>query len=97
MTVVGKGELASRIAEKAGLSTAQANKALNTVLDSIADSLEKGDEVRLTGFGTFRVAETKERTGRNPRTGEPLKIPAGRRISFSASSKLTEGIKAEAS
>jgi len=96
MAVVGKGEMASRIAEKAGFSTAQASRALNAVLDAIADSLAKGDEVRLTGFGTFRVTETKERIGRNPRTGEPIKIPAGRRVSFSPSPRLTESAKSAA-
>jgi len=96
MAVVGKGELASRISEKAGLSSAQANKALNTVLEAIEDALAKGDEVRLTGFGTFRVAETKERTGRNPRTGQPIKIPAGHRVSFSASTRLSETFKTAA-
>ncbi len=88
MAVIGKGELASRIAEKSGLSSSQANKVLNTMLDAIGQILEEGGEVRLTGFGTFRVTNTKERQGRNPRTGEPMTIPAGRRIGFSASPRL---------
>ncbi len=95
MAVVGKGEVANLVAQTAGFSSAQANKALNAVLDAITDSLTEGNEVRLTGFGTFRVAETKERVGRNPRTGESMRIPAGRRVGFSASSRLSESVKAK--
>lgn len=95
MAVIGKGELASRVAEHGGFSAAQANKALNAVLDTIAESLKEGDEVRLTGFGTFRVTETKERVGRNPRTGESMRIPPGRRVGFSASSRLSESVKGQ--
>lgn len=93
MAVIGKGDLASRVADKAGLSGAQANKALNAMLDSIAESLETGQEVRLTGFGTFRLVETKERIGRNPRTGETIVIPPGRRVSFTASPRLAESVR----
>lgn len=97
MAVIGKGELANRLVEKQVVkSTSEANKVLNGLLESIEEALASGDEVRLTGFGTFRVNDTKERTGRNPRTGEAIKIPAGKRASFSASSRLAESFKAGA-
>ena len=88
MSVIGKGELASRLAEKTGLPSSQANRVLNTMLDIVGDILEEGGEVRLTGFGTFRVTNTRERQGRNPRTGEAMTIRAGRRVGFSASPHL---------
>jgi DNA-binding protein HU-beta len=93
MAQIGKSELASRIAEKAGISATQANKVLNAAIESVSEALADGDEVRLTGFGSFKVSETKARTGRHPRTGEPLEIPAGRRVSFTPGGTLTSGLK----
>jgi DNA-binding protein HU-beta len=89
---IGKTELAQQVAEQAGLSRSQANKAVDAVLDTITTSLQQGEEVRLTGFGSFRVTETKERTGRNPRTGETLNIAAGRRPTFTAGSRLKQTV-----
>jgi nucleoid DNA-binding protein len=91
--VIGKTELANQIAQEAGLNKSQASRALDATLNAIQSALSKGEEVRLTGFGTFRVNETKARTGRNPRTGEPLTIAAGRRPSFSAGSRLREAVQ----
>lgn len=93
MGVLGKGDLASRVAEQTGLNKSQANRALDATLDAISRALGNGDEVRLTGFGTFRVSETKARTGRNPRTGSPINIEAGRRPGFSAGSRLRESVQ----
>lgn len=93
MAVLGKGDLASNVAEQTGLNKSQANRALDATLDSISSALGRGDEVRLTGFGTFRVSETKARTGRNPRTGADIQIPAGRRPGFSPGSRLRESVQ----
>ncbi|HEX6506199.1 MAG TPA: HU family DNA-binding protein [Chloroflexota bacterium] len=89
---MGKTELAQKVAEEAGLSRSQANKAVDAVLETITVTLKQGDEVRLTGFGSFRVTETKERTGRNPRTGETLNIAAGKRPTFTAGSRLKQTV-----
>ncbi len=87
--MVGKSEIAQAVAQKAGLSGTKANQVVNAVLDAITDAVQRGDEVRLMGFGSFKVSKTKERRGRNPRTGEPITIPAGKRLSFSPGTKLS--------
>jgi nucleoid DNA-binding protein len=89
---IGKTELAQQVAEQAGLNKAQANRAVDAVLESISGALARGDEVRLTGFGNFRVTETAARTGRNPRTGETLQIAAGKRPTFTAGSRLKQSV-----
>ena len=89
---IGKTELAQQVAEQAGLSRSQANKAVDAVLDSITTALEQNDEVHLTGFGSFKVTQTKARTGRNPRTGETLNIAAGKRPTFTAGSRLKQSV-----
>jgi nucleoid DNA-binding protein len=89
---IGKTELAQQVAEQAGLSRSQANKAVDAVLDSITTALQQEDEVRLTGFGSFKVTQTKARTGRNPRTGETLNIAAGKRPTFTAGSRLKQSV-----
>lgn len=91
--VIGKTELANQIAQDTGLNKSQATRALDAALNAISSALGQGEEVRLTGFGTFRVSDTKERTGRNPRTGEPLNISAGRRPGFTAGSRLKEAVQ----
>lgn len=93
MAIVGKTELAGHVAQETGLNKSQATRALDATLEAISGHLGKGDEVRLTGFGTFRVSETKARTGRNPRTGDEIKIAAGRRPGFTAGSRLREAVK----
>ena len=67
---MNKNDLISQVADDAGLSKADATKAVDAVLDNIAGSLGNGGEVRLVGFGTFSVTHRKATTGRNPRTGE---------------------------
>ena len=73
---MNKGELIDKIAKDAKISKVQASSALNSAMDSVASSLKKGGSVTLIGFGTFSVRSRKARTGRNPQTGAPLKIPA---------------------
>ena len=88
MALIAKGDLAGLLAERTGLTSADSTKAITAVLELVAEALRRGDSVRLTGFGTFRVAETSERTGHHPRTKEPIVIPAGRRVLFSPGSQL---------
>lgn len=89
---IGKSELQQRVAESAGLNKAQAGRAVDAVLNTITDVLSRGQEVNLTGFGSFRVAETSARQGRNPRTGEPMPIAAGKRPAFRPGSRLKNAV-----
>ena len=75
---MNKAELIDAVAEGADVSKAAATRAVDTVIDSIANALKKGDQVTLVGFGTFSVKERAARTGRNPRTGEPIQIAAAK-------------------
>lgn len=75
-------------ADPASLNKSHAEAVVNTVFAHIATALARGEKVRITGFGTFRRMTTKARTGRNPRTGEAVEIPARNRAKFKASSKL---------
>lgn len=88
-----KTELSQRVAEEAGLNRAQASRAIDALLNSITQSLASGEEVRLTGFGTFRVAETKARTGHNPQTKETIEIAAGKRAAFKPGEALKSAVK----
>jgi DNA-binding protein HU-beta len=89
---IGKTELQQQVAEQAGLNKAQAGRAVEAVLESISEALAKGEEVRLTGFGNFRVTHTAARTGRNPRTGESINIAAGKRPAFTPGSRLKQAV-----
>ncbi len=91
--MAGKGELTDQVAQSAGMSKAQAAKAVNAVLDAIVTSLQSGEDVSLPGFGSWHVADTKARTGRNPRTGASINIPASKRVAFSAGSKLSQAVR----
>lgn len=78
-----KAELIEKIRAKSGLETkAGAEKALDAVLDSISECLAAGDSLTIVGFGSFKVAERKARTGRNPRTNEPMPLPAAKVVKF---------------
>ena len=77
-----KTELSAAVAEQAGLSKKDAEKAVSTVLDVIVEALEKGEKVQLVGFGTFEVRERAARTGKNPRTGETIEIAASKVQAF---------------
>ena len=73
-----KTDLSAAVADQAGLSKKDAEKAVSTVLDVIVEALEKGEKVQLVGFGTFEVRERAARTGKNPRTGETIEIAASK-------------------
>lgn len=85
---MNKTELVKEIAAKADLSQAAAKEALDATLDAIQGALKGGDSVQLLGFGTFSVTERNERTAKNPRTGEVIKVPAKKVAKFKASSAL---------
>lgn len=86
-----KGELIEKVA-KAGLTKKDADTAVNAVISSISDALVKGDAVQLIGFGTFSVKERAAREGRNPRTGEIVKIPASKVPTFKAGKALKDKV-----
>lgn len=88
-----KAELIDKIAAGAGLSKADAEKALNTAIESIRISLKKGQKVTLVGFGTFSVAKRKARKGRNPKTGAEIKIPATKVPKFTAGKAFKDAIR----
>jgi len=90
---VNKSELVDLVAEKAGMSKKDSEKAVKAVLDSITDGLVKGDKVQLVGFGTFEVRSRKEREGRNPATGEKIKIKALKVPAFKPGKALKEKVK----
>jgi DNA-binding protein HU-beta len=90
---MNKAELIDAIASKAGLSKADAKKALDAFVDTTSDALKKGDRVALVGFGSFSVSKRGERTGRNPQTGQPIKIAAKKVVKFKAGSELAAKVK----
>jgi len=87
---MNKGDLIDRVSDDAGISKAQADRAIDSVLGGITDSLRKGERVTLVGFGTFAVSQRKSRKGRNPQTNEMIKIPATKSVRFSSGKKLKE-------
>jgi nucleoid DNA-binding protein len=89
---MNKVELINEVA-KATCSKAEAGKALDAVLAAIKKSLKKGESVTLVGFGTFSVAKRSARKGRNPQTGEPLKIAAKKVPKFTAGKALKDAVK----
>ena len=85
---MNKGQLKDAIAEAAGLSGADAERALDAVLDTITKTVAAGDKVTIPGFGTFERRERSARTGRNPQTGETIQVAAANTVKVSAGSKL---------
>jgi len=89
---VNKNDLVAAVADGAGLSKADAAKAVDCVFDSITAALSKKNEVRLVGFGTFSVARRAASMGRNPRTGEQISIPASNQPKFKAGKGLKDAV-----
>ncbi len=89
---MNKSELIDAVAEGADISKAAATRAVDTVFDSITNSLKKGDQVSLVGFGSFVVKDRAARTGRNPRTGETINIAAAKNPTFKAGKALKDAV-----
>ena len=89
---MNKTELVAAIAEQAGLSKKDAEKAVNAFTSVVADELKKGEKSQLVGFGTFEVAERAAREGRNPQTKEIIKIAASKAPKFKAGKALKDAI-----
>jgi DNA-binding protein HU-beta len=88
-----KQELVARMASEASITKKAAEQALNAFTGAVTDSLKGGNSVSLIGFGTFNVAERAARTGRNPRTNEPIQIPARKVPTFKAGKTLKESVQ----
>ena len=89
---MNKAELIAAVAEKAGLSKKDSEKALNATFDTITASLEAGEKVQLVGFGVFEVKERGARVGRNPKTKAEIEIPASRVPGFKAGKALKDAV-----
>jgi DNA-binding protein HU-beta len=88
-----KAELIEAVAEGAKISKTAAAKAIDSMINGIKKSLKKGDKVTLVGFGTFSAVKRKARKGRNPRTGEEIKIPAAKVPKFISGKALKAAVK----
>jgi DNA-binding protein HU-beta len=89
ITSMNKAELIAHLADDAGITKTQANAALDSFIDAVTKTLKKGDKVTLVGFGTFSVSKRAARTGRNPQTGETIKIKAKKVARFKAGKELS--------
>jgi len=88
-----KSEMVKKLAESwGGISNRQANDNLNVFIDLIGKTVKKEKALKIPDLGTFKLRQTKARTGRNPQTGEPIKIPARRKVAFTPSKTLKEAI-----
>ena len=91
--MANKQDLIAKVAETAELSKKQAALVVNTVFETISESLSNGEKVQIIGFGSFDVRERAERKGRNPQTGAELVIPASKAPGFKAGKALKETVK----
>lgn len=89
---MNKNEFIDKVAGMADMSKSEAAKAVDAVFDAVTKALQAGDDIRLVGFGTFSAAQRKARDGRNPRTGETIKIPASIQPKFSAGKGLKDAL-----
>lgn len=90
---MNKTGIIDAVHEKLGGTKTSAEEVVETMINSITDSLKKGEEVSIAGFGTFVVKARAARTARNPRTGEPVKVPATKVPKFKASKALKDAVK----
>jgi len=90
---ISKDALAEAIVKKTAVSKRVATDSLNAIIDEITTILSKGGQVTITGFGTFRVSKRAARDGRNPKTGETIKIPAMKVAKFKAGKSLKEQVR----
>ena len=88
-----KAELVAKVAAEAGITKIQATRCVNAFVEALTEALAKGERTALPGLGVFNVRERKARKGRNPRTGEVIKIPARKVVVFHPAKSLRERIK----
>lgn len=92
MATLTKTDLIDQLADKTGMTKAEAKGALDGLVDLLSDHLKKGNKVQLTGFGTFEVRDRKAREGRNPSTGETIQIAASKAPAFKAGKALKDAV-----
>ncbi|HHX11082.1 MAG TPA: HU family DNA-binding protein [Firmicutes bacterium] len=92
---MNKTELIGAVAQKSGLTKKDTEKVINSFVDVVQETLAKGDTVAILGFGTFLAKERPAREGRNPRTGEPIQIPAGKVPVFRPGKGLRDAVKGD--
>jgi|tagenome__1003787_1003787.scaffolds.fasta_scaffold20908889_2 DNA-binding protein HU-beta len=91
-TLINQADLIAAVAERAGLTKADAGKAVEALVGTITEALKRGDEVRIAGFGTFGIFERGERQGRNPQTGVPITIAASKAARFTAGKSVKDAL-----
>ena len=89
---MNKNDLIASVASSAGLSKSDSTRALESLLDAITNSLKRDEKVSIVGFGNFSVSHRKATTGRNPRTGESIQIPASKRPKFTVGKALKDSV-----
>jgi DNA-binding protein HU-beta len=89
---MNKNDVIDAVSERTGLAKSDAARAVEAVLATVTEAMQKGDTVALSGFGSFLAKARAARTGRNPRTGEPIAIPASRVPSFKAGKALKDAV-----
>ena len=90
---MNKSELITAVAQASGVQKKDAERVLNAAIDHMSAALERGEKVQLSGFGTFETQQRKEKVGRDPRTGEPIPIPATEVAVFKPGKKLRQRIE----
>lgn len=87
-----KAQLVAKLAEAGEVSKKQADEILNTLIDTVIKTVKKGESVKVTGLGIFRLRKMKARMGRNPQTGEAIKIPARKKVGFSVAKSFKDAV-----
>jgi DNA-binding protein HU-beta len=90
---MNQSDLITRVSDQTGMARGETGKVIAAVIDGITEALRKGEDVRLAGFGSFSVVERREREGRNPRTGETVRIAASKAARFSPAKTIKEALK----
>jgi len=87
-----KAQLVTKLAEAGGVSRKQGDEILDCLVETVQKSVKKGESVKIPGLGIFRLRKMKARMGRNPQTGEPIKIPARKKVGFSVAKTFKESV-----
>jgi DNA-binding protein HU-beta len=87
-----KAQLVAKLADQGGVSRKQADDLINALIDNVVKSVKKGESVKIPGLGIFRLRKMKARMGRNPQTGEAIKIPARKKVGFSVAKTFKETV-----